>query len=269
MWMRYGREGQESQEEARAATIMSVETPIPPSENERSEALPQQNGIQRQGISLLRQAPLTWAGVLVLVVLTFALVFADGGRAPAHTTPRQARATPTATATVVPSPTAAPGFQMYVDQGEDFRIQYPQDWAYSVNHPGIQFVNDAANLGFVMDVIVPNDTSGVPPDTGPEDAAIYWVNHVMRDYASQFQDQFQQLPGPNPTAHFGGATWQSGVALLGSGSSRVRVQIYATMHNDKPYVIAVLAADNIFSFGSTQYFEPMLQSFQFLSPSAS
>jgi hypothetical protein len=34
-------------------------------------------------------------------------------------------------------------------------------------------------------------------------------------------------------------------------------------------VIAVLAADNIFPFGSTQYFEPMLQSFQFLSPSAS
>jgi hypothetical protein len=203
-------------------------------------------------------------GAALLIALLFALVFADGGQ----TTASQGRVslTPTATATVIPSPTPAPGFQMYVDQSDGFLIQYPHEWAYNVNRPGIQFVDDASNLGFVVDVIVLNDTSSAPAGADPSDGSI-WVNHVMRDYASQFQDQFQQLPGPIPDAHFGGAEWRSGVALLGDGSSRVRVQVYATVHGDKPYVIAVLAADDIFSFGSTEYFGPMLQSFQFLTPS--
>ncbi len=256
--------GQGEQEKARASTIMSVQTPVSPSEYERDETAPA-TPRRRRWFSRPPHLPVTAAGAAVLIILTLVLIFADGGR----TTASDARITPTATATATAthSPTAAPGFLVYMDSSDGFLIQYPHAWTYSVNRPGIQFVDDTSNLGFVVDVIVLSDTSTAPQGTNPLDGSV-WVNHVMRDYASQFQDQFQQLPGPISDAHFGGAAWQSGVALLGNGSSRVRVQVYATVHDGRPFVLAILAADDIFTFGSSQYFQPMLASFRFLPPAA-
>jgi hypothetical protein len=66
------------------------------------------------------------------------------------------------------------------------------------------------------------------------------------------------LTSPQPTAT------PSADASTSAPQTRIRVQVYATVYNGRPYIINLFAADDRFSAGLTQFFNPMLQSFAFL-----
>lgn len=213
----------------------------------------------RQHLSLLAAAAMcTFAIVLVLVL-------ADAGRTTASTTTVTPTATPkpTPTATTFPSPTPMLGFQVYMDRGDGFVIQYPRTWVYSQVTPGVQFDDDANNIAYEVQVLLPgNATSAGGPTTAPDDASV-WVNYEMQTLGKQFQGNFQAEPGPctNPTL---GPGWQCGIADISGNQTVIRVQVNAIVHNGKPYILNELASADRFQAGQQQFFWPMERSFQFL-----
>jgi hypothetical protein len=188
-----------------------------------------------------------------------------------------ATATATATPQPTPSPTAAlsatpmPGFKLFTDPPGSFQIQYPAAWISSQRDTAVNFYDNP--LSYQVQVGQPGD----PNLCGGADiasASVCWVDYVLGQEQQRWGDQFQRLNGPIPSATIGGQTWQSGVAVIGvqsssgspalTGQPGIRFQVYATLWNGKPYIIALSAADDIFVSGNARYFQPMLSSFQFL-----
>ena len=48
----------------------------------------------------------------------------------------------------------------------------------------------------------------------------------------------------------------------------IRVEVYATVYNGRPYIINLLASDDRFAAGAIEFFQPMLQTYQFLPTSS-
>lgn len=264
-------------EEAQPATVMAADSPVVPSadETDGTNASPPMSGdtTMRSPISVGGGPParmrllLMICAALCLVSVLLVLLFANGGDLSAS----QARSQPTATATtrptVTPTPpdgiTPMPGFAVYKDQVQGFIIQYPYTWTYTPANPGIEFDDDSNSPGYIVQVLVPGDATSAGNGAQQNDAAA-WVSYELGNLSKQWQGNFEQVPGPSPDVRIGGVVWQTGMALLGSSTSRARVQVYATVYHGKPYIINVLTAENEFTFGSHAYFEPMLRSFVFL-----
>ena len=197
-----------------------------------------------------------------LVMMTFLLANADptvNGHAQPAPTPTQA---PTATATQTPSPTPMTGFELYVDRLDGFTIQYPQTWVFSSTNPGAQFDDNSVDNSYEVQVLLPGQAT--TPDTSPgQDPASAWVNYEMSQLA-KLPGSFQQIAGPVPSRTIGGQTWESGVALISSNQTIIRVQVYATVYQGKPFLINLLAVDDRFTAGTVEFFNPMLDSFKFL-----
>src|SRR5262249_48075835 len=213
----------------------------------------------------LRRLPLVVGGASVLFAVLLIALLANSTRGSAGAQQRP-QPTPTPTATVSPTPTALPGFQIYLDQSQGFLIQYPVQWVSKLAPPVVDF-NDT-NVNYQVEISLPD------PDmlsSQPDDSALAsaWVDYTLDGLAPRIGDQFQRVPGPVPAVHFGDAEWQSGVGIIvaDDGQTRLRVQVYATIHEGKPYILTLLAADSAFLFAEQDFFTPMLQSFQFL-PSA-
>ena len=205
-----------------------------------------------------------FAGKVVLLLVTILIMLADTSSTSA-TNNRMPTPQPTATATIVPTPTPVvmPGFQLYQDRVEGYMIQYPATWTYTPINPGIQFVDDVNNLTYEVQVFTPGDATSIGVSGDPSNPSS-WVSFAMDSLAKQWQSEFQQVPGPSPAVTIGGTLWQSGVGMISVNSTLVRVQIYATVYNGKPYIISLWAADDIFHLGQTLYFDAMLKSFEFV-----
>jgi hypothetical protein len=264
-------QGHDDQGKTHIAILASESGPDTPSEtDEPMDTLPDHAVRQPQPLPRRRRRlTLLAAGAACLLALTLVLTLADAGRTSAGHAPATPTATvrPTPTVTPIPSPTPMLGFQVYVDRADGFLIQYPTTWVYSLVSPGVQFDDDANNIAYEVQVLVPGDATSVGPSTTPDDASV-WVTYEMSTLSKQFQGSFQQVPGPAPAATIGKQLWQSGVALITVGQTRIRVQVYATVYLGKPYLINLLAVDDRFDAGTIQFFTPMLQSFEFL-PSTS
>jgi hypothetical protein len=173
----------------------------------------------------------------------------------------------------VPTPTLRPGFQLFLDQADGFLIQYPDGWTRRLDNPGADFSDDAVNATFLMQVLLPSDSAAAGLSGNPNDPAS-WVNFAMQSFSSTYAGGFQQDAGPLPAATFAGSTWQTGRGLIldqvgqpgQAGQLSIRVQVYATVHQGKPYIIGLFAADGTFNIADTVYFRPMRESFEFLPP---
>jgi hypothetical protein len=146
-------------------------------------------------------------------------------------------------------------------------LQYPNTWPTPSTSPnlGVQF-NDASNLYVVQVDQADPLTSGVPTGPDPTTASAEWVNFVLtnlqqREEAHGFT--FTREPGPVPAVRIGGQQWQSGAAKINAQNLQLQVFVYATIHAGKPYVINLLASASGFSTAQQNYFNPMLNSFQF------
>lgn len=262
----YGR----TQRSVRTATVSRPITPIDTDRTRPHEVAPGAPqfvlpfGVER------RQPPMLLAIVAALVAALAIVTVTVVGSIPAHT---QGKAGPTAaptaaatpTATVMPTPTALPGLQVYMDRGQDILLQYPQGWTATPTHPGIQFQNDPKNVIFEAAIGLPDPEALGTQGSAAADAGA-WVDYELNSLATFYGDQFQREAGPTPAVTFGGAQWQTGIGYIGTGQARVRVKVYATVHNGRPVILNLLAADSAFSFAEEDYFGPMLRSFTFLTP---
>lgn len=254
--------GQGDPQEAQPATVTKqTDNPTLFDTHETTEpSFPTHPRLRQRALRRLR-TPALFAGFMFVCLLVTLL--ADSGRTTAHKT--TFKPTPSPTATVKPTPTTLPGFSLYTDSSDGFGIQYPRTWVLSPLSPGIQFDDDSANPGFEVQLLVPGSDTCPTSSATTTSGATVWVNCTLSILATKFHGNFEQAPGPTADVQIGAMTWQSGVAYLGKGTARVRVQVYATIHQGKPYIINLLAVDNRFSFGMLEFFQPMLQSFRFLS----
>jgi len=219
----------------------------------------------------------TVGSVVVLLALLPAMLNASHNPAGAQ----RARPTATSSPTTASSPTAMPGYQPLVDREDGFIIQHPLDWSCSASNPGVDCIDSPDAQNYRLQVQLPGNWTGADTGPDPNDASV-WVDYALGAFSDVPGRTYERVPSPSRPATFGGATWQSGVAIIGmeqdnpptptSGTVaaspvpqvRIRVQVYATVHDTKPYIIALYAADDHFSTGNSLYFQPMLKSFAFL-----
>ncbi|MEO7001140.1 MAG: PsbP-related protein [Ktedonobacterales bacterium] len=83
------------------------------------------------------------------------------------------------------------------------------------------------------------------------------------DSATDGSDASQAAPGATPSAT-SNTTATPSVPDRCLVSTCIRVEVYATVYNGRPYIITLLASDDRFAAGSIEFFQPMLQSYEFL-----
>jgi hypothetical protein len=220
-----------------------------------------------------------FARMAVIAVTLAALAFllpsliASNGRRPAAQT--QPTAKPQSTATASPTPTLIPGFQYVADSEDGFTLQAPQSWTCAGTNPGIECRDDADAPNYKAQIQLPGDWT-VPGGQPNSNDASPWVNYALNAFSETPGQVFERTPGPASTVTINGVRWQTSGGLISVDTTsqdgaptatppiHIRVQVYATIHNDKPYLIALYSTDEQFTFAKDQYFQPMLRSFQFI-----
>ena len=204
--------------------------------------------------------------VTLLSVIGFAAFYLLRG----HTTPQTA-APPSAVATAVPTPTQAPSPTaiptalpsptVAVDNGfalcgqpctnNGFLVEYPQNWqlAAADNANGIKFSNQDQSASF--------KASGPTSST----AGDLVVSDLQTNFA--YREDYQP-PTSASTTTIGNETWVTQTVYYQNNNQRMRVDVYATVHQGKAYIIELQAQDVQFMTINAQYFATMLGKFQFV-----
>jgi len=162
---------------------------------------------------------------------------------------------PTPSPTVVPTPTPDSGFT-FCDQTcttNGFSVEYPNSWQQGApaDGPGAQFTNPSTQDQYAA-FKVSNGTSATASDLVNSD--------LKNNFASQ---SGYNPPTSSSSTTIGGVTWVYSAATYDLNGQTERVQVYATVHQTKSYIIELEAADSDFDTVNTKYFETMLGSFQF------
>lgn len=256
----------EQQREAHVAVVTSVSSQATaPNDEIRREEQPVPPGHQRRGRPPRRRnASLLVAGAVCALAVMLLVLLADAGRTTASTTQVTPTPTPSPTATVTPFPSPTPmiGFKVYMDTADGFVIQYPSTWESKPLNPGAQFDDDPIDTAYQLQVLVPGFATSAGPTGSPDDASV-WVNYALDTLSRENQSSFQVEPGPCTNTILGPG-WQCGIGDITQNQTVIRVEVNATVHNGKPYIIAELASADRFSAGNQAYFWPMERSFQFL-----
>jgi hypothetical protein len=166
---------------------------------------------------------------------------------------------PSPTSTVAPTPTPDPGFAFCTTcTSNGFLVEYPltpQPWQQgpTPDGTGTMFTNPAA-----QDQFAAFKTPGVTSQS-----ADYWVTTDM-------QTTFHVTPPSLSTTTIGGDTWAYACVHCQSASNgqqqnnQEQIEVFATVHQGKAYIIELQAQESQFDTVNTQYFEKMLGSFQFV-----
>jgi hypothetical protein len=207
-----------------------------------------------------------------LALLLPSLISSTARRPAAQVAPTQAPPT----ATVGATPTLIQGFQFVADTEDGFTLQAPENWTCAQTNPGIECRDDADAPNYKAQIQLPSDWT-VPGGQPNADDASPWVNYALNAFSETPGQVFERVPGPTATVAVNGVRWQTGGGLIrvdiSSGQDgtptatspiRIHVQVYATIHNNKPYLVAFYATDEQFTFAKDHYFQQMLQSFQFI-----
>lgn len=288
------RNDSQEQEGARIALAPRV-TPITASENTEantengSTRLPEAHsthaatsggpppGSPRQRRRLAGLGGWLMATTSLVLVAVLALLFADSAR-PQQT---QGKAAPTPTATAKPTPTSTPyplptpmtGFQVYADRADGFFLQYPTGWTTTPSNPGVELTDDSNSPTFIVQVLIPAAASITGAGANASDPSAL-VNFELNTLATQWPaGAFTHTPGPNTVTTIGGVQWQGGVGLVSTSANdatnatpgaHIKVQVYATVYHGKPYVINLLAPNDLFQAGMDGSFSQVLSTFTFL-----
>jgi hypothetical protein len=155
----------------------------------------------------------------------------------------------------VPTPTPDPGFTFCTQCASNgFQVEYPQNWqqGQTSDTTGVKFTNPST-----QDQYAAFKTPGTTTQT---------ANDLV---TSDLQSNFHVTPTTLSTTTIGGETWAYGVAYYPPQSNAPeQVEVFATVHQGKAYIIELQALEKDFVNVNNQYFEKMLGSFQFVqSPS--
>jgi len=130
----------------------------------------------------------------------------------------QRQVTPTPTTAAFPTPTAEPGFQLYIDRSDGFLMQYPTGWALVSLTPGIDFKDDPNSPAYIVQVLFPGSFSAPTGQGGNQNDGAFWVNYALNGLSTTLTQQgmgalVRQANCPAPymaPTTIGGATWQCG-----------------------------------------------------------
>lgn len=164
--------------------------------------------------------------------------------------------TPTVAATATPAPDANFTWCGTQCTQNGYQIEYPDTWTPGAaqNQPGVQFTN----AGDVDTIYAAVKTPGSNATSASE---------LVTDDTSNFSSQTgYQSPQTLPSVTIGGANWNAAVLYYQLNGHVEQVNIYATIYQGKGYVMELQAAQDQFSSTNTQDFTPMLNSFQFVTP---
>ncbi len=161
-----------------------------------------------------------------------------------------------------PSPTLAPtatpdaGFTLCdtTCTSNGFSVEYPGGWSQKPTNDstGIHYINPSQ-----LDEIAAFKTPGITTMNAGQ-----LVNTDLNNFSSQ-QGYIAPTPTPSSNATIGGENWSYQIAYYQSSVQIVRIEVYATVHQGKAYIIELQALDSQFDAVNTQYFEKMLVRFQF------
>lgn len=221
------------------------------------------------------------ASIFLVVALIAAIVFGAIYLTRGHSSP-QASGTPTPVATRVPSPTATPSptpsptatptptpvptatptpapdanFSWCTSActSRGFIVEYPNGWnqGQTSDNTGVEFLNP-----------------GQPDQYAAFKAPVTQANSNASTLVdNDLQSNFSAQPGYTaPTSKavttIGGETWTYAIAYYQLNNQKERVEVFATVHAGKDYIIELQAADSQFDAVNSQYFQTMIGRFQF------
>jgi hypothetical protein len=164
--------------------------------------------------------------------------------------------TPSPSPTLTPTPTPDAGFTLcdITCTSNGFSVEYPSAWAQkpTTDSTGTQFTNPSQSDEFA--------TFKTPGITNMNAGQL--VNNDLNNFSSQ-PGYNAPTPTPSSNATIGGENWSYQIAYYQLNSQTVRIEVYATIHQGKAYIIELQALDSEFDTVNTQYFERMLVRFQF------
>ncbi len=167
--------------------------------------------------------------------------------------------TPSPTPTPSPSPTvipADPGFILCdtTCTSIGFSVEYPMGWQQSQtsDSPGTQFTNPLQQETFAA-------------FKAPGTASTTADNLVTNDLNNNFASKHYIIRSSFANATIAGETWVYEIASYQANDKAVRLEVFATVHQSKAYIIELQAPDdqNQFDTVNSQYFQRMLNRFQF------
>ena len=164
--------------------------------------------------------------------------------------------TPSPSPTLTPTPTPDAGFALcdITCTSNGFSVEYPSAWAQkpTTDSTGTQFTDPSQSDEF---------TSFKTPGITTMNAG-QLVNNDLNNFSS-LQGYNAPTPTPSSNATIGGENWSYQIAYYQLNNQTVRIEVYATIHQGKAYIIELQALDSQFDAVNTQYFERMLVRFQF------
>ena len=164
--------------------------------------------------------------------------------------------TPSPSPTITPTPTPDAGFTLCdtTCSSNGFSVEYPNGWTQNTtaDSTGTQFTNPAQSDEFAA-----FKTPGATTNNAGQ-----LVNTDLGNYASQ-PGYNAPTPTPSSNATIGGENWSYQIAYYQLNNQTTRIEVYATVHQGKAYIIELQAIDSQFDMVNTQYFERMLGRFQF------
>ena len=164
--------------------------------------------------------------------------------------------TPSPLPTFTPTPPPDAGFTLCdtTCTSNGFSIEYPNGWTQNTtaDSTGTQFTNPTQSDEFAA-IKTPGATTS---------NAGQLVNTDLGNYASQ-PGYNAPTPTPSSNATIGGENWSYQIAYYQLNNQTTRIEVYATVHQGKAYIIELQALDSAFDTVNTQYFERMLGRYQF------
>jgi hypothetical protein len=163
---------------------------------------------------------------------------------------------PSPSPTLMPTSTPDAGFSLCnnICTSNGFSVEYPSAWSQSPtsDSTGTQFTNPSQADNFA---------SFKTPGTTNKNAG-----QLVNDDLSYFSSQpgyTAPTPTPSSNATIGGENWSYQIAYYQLNGQTTRIEVYATVHQGKAYLIELQAIDSNFEMVNTQYFERMLARFLF------
>ena len=164
--------------------------------------------------------------------------------------------TPSPSPTLTPTPTPDAGFSLCDNTctSNGFSVEYPSTWSQkpTSDSTGTQFTNPSQSDEFAA-----FKTPGITNMNAGQ-----LVNNDLNNFSSQ-PGYNAPTSTPSSNATIGGENWSYQIAYYQLNSQTVRIEVYATVHQGKAYIIELQALDAVFDTVNTQYFERMLVRFQF------
>ena len=172
---------------------------------------------------------------------------------PSPTAIATATPTPVPSPTVPPTPTPDPNFAWCntTCTSNGFLVEYPLGWNQSINGSptSIRFFNAGANDQYA-DFKTPGATTN--------SASKLITTDLQTNYPG-----YTASTGGTGNYTIGGENWTYETATYQLNGQTEQVVVYATIHQQKAYIIELEAAASQYNAVYTQYFNDMLNKFQF------